>query len=87
MAKPYPLSQSSIWQISLRQCFLVAPNYHHTKLIFSLLISQTGLISALVPKAQQMTLQGFLPTTLCRGVIRAHVELRQIGTFEGRSTD
>ena len=29
----------------------------------------------------------FLPTTLCRGVIRTHVELHQTGNFEGRSTD
>ena len=34
-----------------------------------------------------MALLGFLPTTLCRSVIRTHIELHRIETFEGRSTD
>ena len=34
-----------------------------------------------------MALLGFFPTTLCRSELEPMVELRQTGTFEGRSTE
>ena len=37
--------------------------------------------------AQQMAVLGLLHSTLCRSVIRTHIELHQTGTIEGRSTD
>ena len=43
----------------------------HFFFFFHNLFPESSLISALMP--QQMVLLGFLPTTLCRGVIRTHI--------------
>ena len=48
--------------------------------IFFATYSQTALLFL-----QHMALLGFLPTTLCCGMIRTHAELLQTGTFERRS--
>ena len=61
--------------------------FKHFFKFFYNLFPNSALISASMPIAPQTGLLGFLPTTLCCGVIQTHVELHQTETFEGRSTD